>query len=1338
MKFVSIGILGALALAMQGGCGGSSGGGGGGGGPVTSGARLLSTFYGRLVDIYAYRRIDPAVSDRRVTTNREPVLVQRDVVVSPAIESEDLIDAVGEIRPGSSFRFLPFDVAVGHEELLILFDDTTETAQFDEAFDRARAGLIEISPAFRDQNVVTNPIPVVPRNAAIELRFDRDLGLTPDFFANNPSAIQVLRFRDDPNVVPAPVAFEPATVRIVTDGGSTIVVDTTLVGGETSLNRATNGLQPSADSVTANYRIALPTSGLNATVFRVRPDSVADLNGVDSIGDPAAIRDFRAGNLNDGRVGALDDFEAPQIVTQKRMGITDIDETNRIVTVNKRGAQVAIRARIPFVDGVLSRDTGLPRGPSEVPTVNENRSSTPLRAGDFLVQNVISPITGESVRIRSEILQVLEVGAVEGDGNFAGPGLTAMGTDGGELATVRLRLATISSRDSAGNVVSLEEDSTSGNGADCDVTVRYYEFLNYAARMGAGIVSDAGRRAEFALVDPVPGQPSTGQGVLPDATFGFQFSEPMDVAAIDPFDNFVLSNNECNVGNFQQVLAEPKSASLNFLVSRLIDRRGDGTQLDLQAPMGLFHQNGQTENYWVHLDIATGGIRDLAGNRLDLFDRREPDTINVGGISVEVPIQNFSMRFSLEPTALDNWVGGRVFRFAAADEDGTLPGSVDFFGQFQLDNGMLRASPVTRRSRTADVNNLQTIERWNRGECVNPEVPADPMGMPPTPRIPPISFRPATNPTYGNGALYSTPDMSSVQPGPPLVFQPPAGPQPFGGVVEPHTSFGARMQMAYREDDFGLSYHDASDLNIDVEQMSWAEWADAVVLFDRFDRYTMKLGHAGKRPDYLFRRVVDMMGNVTCGLDCTSLFSSLSPSFANNPLEGTELVEVLKDKQYIINPNDAFRAASGVKYIPYPEFDNTYTWRDSRHASWNMGLSRAVGFGGAVNPVDPPPIGDSTAHISSPWCQDDLATAMIGITGDRSGWEREVIVRDYGDFNGCRTLDHDPIALPLLVDFSVWPDDTRAVANAGNLIHMAFFGPIWTPANPNGYYNAGGGVITTFPPDVWACNNIDWPHNRVFSIGGPDPNNPGTFNRIDPDRELVARGGVIKDLGLGDPIAGLSQVKGTDSSVYWSQIDLVRKVSLVTFGFFDSLQPNRHALAAANPPIPALPPAVGRPDLSVINGGDVRVQDLVAVLDPPPIAQPGGTSVAIEFRGADTITNAGVYDRLAQDRPDLRQNLLNPNYACEAYRYAMDHPGEALENPPAPNPAFRAGSRVPAEGLTPYVNEDNLDTIRNPVNNLLPRFLNFRLIMENNINSNPAQAPALRSVGVAFRVARSS
>ncbi len=113
-------------------------------------ARLTKVEYGRLVDIYAYRRASPTRgTDRRDRLNRVPTLIARNVVVSAAIETDPLFDVNGDERLDATYEFMPFDVNVGHEELLILWDDRQagERERFQAAVERASAGLDELASA---------------------------------------------------------------------------------------------------------------------------------------------------------------------------------------------------------------------------------------------------------------------------------------------------------------------------------------------------------------------------------------------------------------------------------------------------------------------------------------------------------------------------------------------------------------------------------------------------------------------------------------------------------------------------------------------------------------------------------------------------------------------------------------------------------------------------------------------------------------------------------------------------------------------------------------------------------------------------------------------------------------------------------------------------------------------------------------------------------------------------------------------------------------------------------------------------------------------------------------
>ncbi|HLQ37056.1 MAG TPA: hypothetical protein VK348_04605, partial [Planctomycetota bacterium] len=286
-----------------------------------------------------------------------------------------------------------------------------------------------------------------------------------------------------------------------------------------------------------------------------------------------------------------------------------------------------------------------------------------------------------------------------------------------------------------------------------------------------------------------------------------------------------------------------------------------------------------------------------------------------------------------------------------------------------------------------------------------------------------------------------------------------------------------------------------------------------------------------------------------------------------------------------------------------------------------------------------------------------------------------------------------------------------------------------------------------------ACAPRLWPWTRVHSTGGFNITTQQNI-LVDPSITTVAVGGWVKDAALGDPTYGLFHTLPGDDHLHWAQADFVRKVSTITFGFFDTLRPNRNDIRADaatvtqqqgspvvwpglnNPPIGA--PATGStgfPDLAALSQ-NLRVSDLVTQLDPPAARQPAGTSVTLEFRGAADIGttaaqrdlyNRTLFDtntppRQIGDRILLRGNLLNPSFACEAYRYTRPNSGASGDT-----------ARILVPGLTAYVDREHLDSIRD-ANGLLPRYLNMRLVMTNNVFVTPALSPSLRSFAIIYRM----
>lgn len=1286
----------ALTVAALAGCDGSSKV-----GELDSDAtrpELSSVEIGRLVDVYSFRRVDKSIGDRRIRTNRRLELVASNVVVNANIESQSLFDAAGNAVATANYQFLPFDKTIGHEELLILWDDTAggeEETAFKNAFASAQQGLNQIPPSYRGQNTQTRPIPIVPRNAAIKLRFTGAPGVDAAFFAANPAAIQLLEFKGDPNVVQPVDAFRVLTYRVIPSGDA-IILDTTILGGEATVQSTSPGLPLSADNTTANIRIAIPSRGGVVPTFYVREDSVPDLNDVDSAGRPSVIRDFRSGNLNDGVAGRLREPEAPMIVSSLTMGITDVDTTNNIVTVNKRLQFVPVRARYPFVDGPLGTN-GIPLGPLAAPV------QPALETGDFLTQTIqveTSPGIFEAVSLRAEILENLEIGAKVTD-PVIGLALTPEpgDTGQGELeTTVRLRVGSVfAGRDKNGNLQRFRSNSLP-TGQDCVVRARYYEEVPFS---GSSVdLSDTAWRSLFVRIEPKPAQATVD--VQPNSSVSVEFTKPMDLDQIDPTKNLLITSQPSTgaLESFEQQMSDPKRATSRVVPTRLSDLSGDGTVLRLQPPLGFFHNSAapNPEVYSFHVRTGASGVTDLAGNPLNLFD------------SASNPQASWTVSFSLAAAATSNSIAWKTYLFESEDEDGTLPGSVDIFGQYRLENGRLVGASGLRFGRSADQVNLSQISRITRGECWL----AAQAGPPPVPAGVLLPVAPIDQGGFAHpGNLYWNPRMSdSIGPTPvpaPQVYEYwQILPQPVGRVVEPLKPQGSRMQMRYIEDDFSLSYRQPSDFGLDVEQLYWSPFNDETVLYDVFDRFTMSLGHSRRRPDEWWSIVITPNGP-ECRLGCQSMNSALSEVFADNVLEGTSMVPVFEDKVYKINPNEAFRTLETVKYVPFPRFDQSYTWRDSRLVTVDS-TGNVIGLGGALQP-DALTGNDWTAKIDSPWIQSvpevDFANAGF------STW-----VEDPADFVGSNQRDHDPIALPLLVDFKVFADDpSNGFVNGNNGFQVACVGP---PSYGFGLpQNLAGGYYDQLP--AGCPGRPAWPATRAHASGGFDliSGNPVL---VDPANVLSAQQSVVKDAGLGEAVRALFTAPPRDGMLNWARADFVRKVSTMTFGFFDTLRPQQAFFVDASQ---AVTQENGTPDLLAVDP-NLRISEVVIQMDPPQARQPAGTSVLVEMRGAITFGTPATlalynpsFGPNANDTFDGRGNLLNANYACEAYRYST---------------ANNAGAaRVSAEGMTRYVTEDQLNLIRDPATQLLPRFMNMRIVMNNNVDVSPTLSPSLRSMSVVYR-----
>lgn len=148
------------------------------------------------------------------------------------------------------------------------------------------------------------------------------------------------------------------------------------------------------------------------------------------------------------------------------------------------------------------------------------------------------------------------------------------------------------------------------------------------------------------------------------------------------------------------------------------------------------------------------------------------------------------------------------------------------------------------------------------------------------------------------------------------------------GVQTPLSNLGSKMQSLYRYADFGWSLTDTTNINVDVEGISWTPLGG--VIFDSYDEFSISLAHsrwapdAWKNPDSFFPDVER---------------SGLRPVFDNNLLNAeSDPLRVVHGRElgYVVNPGDQFLTATNTLMMPYPlnrdvapEDRQYYTWRDT-------------------------------------------------------------------------------------------------------------------------------------------------------------------------------------------------------------------------------------------------------------------------------------------------------------------------------------------------------------------------------------------------------------------------
>ncbi len=252
-----------------------------------------------------------------------------------------------------------------------------------------------------------------------------------------------------------------------------------------------------------------------------------------------------------------------------------------------------------------------------------------------------------------------------------------------------------------------------------------------------------------------PNDPTVG--VSPDAVFSLRFSEAMDPASLTAFDSVVMTRREAS--------DEVDLLTSDYVVAEL-NRSAALREVTFVPVLSLAHAQGSSESYFLQVAGAESAFapRDLAGNRVSSLP---------------------SIPLALDAGAPSQLNGGRVSRFASADEE--APAGPEWGGQIQiqLDTQSIRPRPVVRS--TVILDNAES-------------------------------------------ALFS--QMTAA----------------LQGVQTPFSPLGSKMQTLWRYADCGFSISDPNSINIDVEGLAWSPDAGSVVP-DAFEQFEIRLAHSRVAPD---------------------------------------------------------------------------------------------------------------------------------------------------------------------------------------------------------------------------------------------------------------------------------------------------------------------------------------------------------------------------------------------------------------------------------------------------------------------------------------------------------
>jgi len=159
------------------------------------------------------------------------------------------------------------------------------------------------------------------------------------------------------------------------------------------------------------------------------------------------------------------------------------------------------------------------------------------------------------------------------------------------------------------------------------------------------------------------------------------------------------------------------------------------------------------------------------------------------------------------------------------------------------------------------------------------------------------------------------------------------------GIMTPLTPAGAVLQTLYGYHHLGFGLSNLNEYNLDVEGLNWSPF-DGVIFDDTFDRYSVALAHSNRYPDDFIDPNSGYPSYPNSGLKrlSSNKFDENIYGFGQDPVVYADLDEqIVFDSSYSISSINKFQTPGGVFMYPWPNFQSTYTWRDTSFPKPNGG-----------------------------------------------------------------------------------------------------------------------------------------------------------------------------------------------------------------------------------------------------------------------------------------------------------------------------------------------------------------------------------------------------------------